>query len=50
MTGLAELLEQCSDTLFTIEFHKQPSKDTAQELLEATSFKDLKDKNYIGKY
>ena len=48
MTGLAELLEQCSDTLFTIEFHKQPNKDTAQELLEVASFKDLKDKKKVA--
>jgi hypothetical protein len=48
MTGLAELLEQCSDTLFTIQFHKQPNKDTAQELIEATSFKDLKDKKKVA--
>jgi hypothetical protein len=29
MTGLAELLEQCSDTVFTVQFHKQPNKEAA---------------------
>ena len=48
MTGLAELLEQCSDTIFTVQFHKQPNKDTAKDLLEATSFKDLKDKMKVA--
>ena len=48
MTGLAELLEQCSDTVFTVQFHKQPSKESAQELLETTNFKDLKDKKKLA--
>ena len=48
MTGLAELLEQCSDTVFTVQFHKQPSKESAQELLSATNFKDLKDKKKVA--
>ena len=48
MTGLAELLEQCSDTIFTVQFHKQPNKDSAKELLEATNFKDLKDKKKVA--
>jgi len=48
MTGLAELLEQCSDTVFTVQFHKQPSKESAQELLAATNFNDLKDKKKVA--
>ena len=48
MTGLAELLEQCSDTVFSVQFHKQPNKESAQELLEATNYKDLKDKKKLA--
>lgn len=29
MTGLAELIETFSDTVFTVCFHKQPSLDAA---------------------
>jgi hypothetical protein len=33
MTGLAELIETFSDTVFTVCFHKQPSVDGAQSKL-----------------
>ena len=29
MTALAELLENCSDTVFTVQFRKQATKDSA---------------------
>ncbi len=44
MTSLAELLETFSDTVFYINFRKQPNKDDAEELLKATKFADLRDK------
>jgi hypothetical protein len=44
MTALAELLETLSDTIFQVNFRKQPNKDDAVELLKAAEFADLKDK------
>jgi len=34
MTGLAELLETCSDTVLTVCFHKQATVERAKELLD----------------
>lgn len=48
MTGLAELLETFSDTIFSVSFHKQPTVDGALEKLESTSFKDLKDSKKVA--
>jgi hypothetical protein len=31
-----------------VQFHKQPNKESAQELLEATNYKDLKDKKKVA--
>ena len=43
MTGLAELLETFSDTVFTVTFYKQATVERAKELLDGTSVSDLKD-------
>ena len=48
MTGLAELLETFSDTIFTVSFHKQPTVEGALANLESTSFKDLKDQKKVA--
>lgn len=42
MTGLAELMETFSDTVFTVCFHKQPSVESAKETLEKLSLAELK--------
>ena len=44
MTALAELLETFSDTVFTVQFHKQPTVESAQEALESVKYADLTDK------
>lgn len=43
MTALAELLESCSDTVFTCQFHKLATPEHVFEKLDAVSLKDLKD-------
>ena len=42
MTGLAELLETFSDTVFTVCFHKQPTVDGAKEKLEGKTIAEIK--------
>jgi hypothetical protein len=42
MTGLAELLETFSDTVFTVSFHKQPSVEGAKEALDKLTLNDIK--------
>jgi hypothetical protein len=48
MTDLVDVLEQCSDTVFSVQFRKQANKESAQKLLEATTIKDLKDKKKVA--
>ena len=48
MTDLVDVLEQCSDTVFSVQFRKQANKESAQKLLEATNIKDLKDKKKVA--
>lgn len=49
MTQLADLIETCSDNVITVQFRKQANKESAQQLLEETSFKNLKDKAAVAK-
>jgi hypothetical protein len=48
MTGLAEILEECSDTVFTACFHKQPTVENAVELLQKTTIAELKDNKKVN--
>ena len=48
MTGLAELIESVSDTVFTVKFRKQANKENAQEALEKAKYSDLKDKKKLS--
>lgn len=48
MTGLAEILEECSDTVFTACFHKQPTVENAVELLEKTTLASLNDPKVVN--
>lgn len=44
MTALAELIETFSDTVFQINFRKQPNREDAEDILKASKFGDLRDK------
>lgn len=48
MTELAELLEDCGDTVITVQFRKQANVEATVELLQAASFKDLKDQKKLS--
>ena len=48
MTALAELLESCSDTIFSASFYKQPTVDAAKDKLASTRFADLKDNKKVA--
>lgn len=48
MTALAELLESVSDTVISVHFKKQASKENAEDLLKETKMSDLKDKAKIA--
>jgi hypothetical protein len=50
MTALAELLETCSDTVFSISFHKQPTIDAVKEKLESIRFADLKNNQKVAHF
>lgn len=43
MTELADLLEECGDTVITIQFRKQANIEATVEVLSATLYKDIKD-------
>jgi len=48
MTGLADILENCRDNVFTCCFHKQQTVDRAKEMIENINFADLKDKSKVA--
>lgn len=48
MTTLADLIETFSDTIFQINFRKQPNKDDAEEILKGIKFADLKNKGKVA--
>ena len=48
MTSLAEILQTVSDTVFSVQFKKQPTAENATESLENFNFKDIKDKKKLS--
>jgi hypothetical protein len=48
MSGLAELIETFSDSVFTVSFHKQPTIDGGKEALDNLKFADLQDKKKVA--
>lgn len=48
MTAMAELFETCSDTIFTVSFHKQATIDGAKVKLDSIRLADLKDNKKVA--
>ncbi len=49
MTQLAELMETCGDTVFTVQFRKQPNEDNVKSKLETTVVNQIKDEVFLSK-
>lgn len=49
MTQLAELMETCGDTVFTVQFRKQPNEDNVKSKLETTDVNQIKDEVFLSK-